>query len=78
MSDAHRPDEHQPHIGIEHGNPTDVEIAALVAALGSISAGPVDTAPLERNLWGHPVDKLRYPVFSWQLMSLRERLHLRR
>ncbi|MGB2813102.1 MAG: acyl-CoA carboxylase subunit epsilon, partial [Mycobacterium sp.] len=32
----------------------------------------------ERNLWGHPVDKLRYPLTSWQRVSMLERTHLRR
>jgi hypothetical protein len=29
-------------------------------------------------MWGHPVDKLRYPVFSWQRVTLLERIHMKR
>ena len=32
----------------------------------------------ELNLWGHPVDKLRYAIFSWQRVTLLERTHMRR
>jgi Acyl-CoA carboxylase epsilon subunit len=65
-------------IRVERGNPTDEELAALVAVLGSAAGGQAEPAPTERNLWGHPVDKLRYAVFSWQRVTLQERTHLRR
>jgi hypothetical protein len=29
-------------------------------------------------MWGHPVDKLRYAIFSWHRMTLLERTHMRR
>jgi hypothetical protein len=29
-------------------------------------------------LWGHPVDKLRYSVISWQKTTQVERTHIRR
>ena len=29
-------------------------------------------------MWGHPVDKLRYAIFSWQRVTLLERTHMRR
>ncbi|MGB6146304.1 MAG: acyl-CoA carboxylase subunit epsilon, partial [Mycolicibacter algericus] len=45
---------------------------------GSAGGGPVETGPQDRNMWGHPVDKLRYPLFSWQRVTLLERTHLRR
>ena len=70
--------DHQPHIRIERGQPTDEELAALVAVLGSAAGGPSEPAVRERNLWGHPVDKLRYPIFSWQRVTLLERTHMRR
>jgi hypothetical protein len=65
-------------IRVERGNPTDEDVAALVAVLGSASGGQAEPGPTERNLWGHPVDKLRYPVFSWQRVTLLERTHMRR
>jgi hypothetical protein len=69
---------HHVDIRIERGNPTDEDVAALVAVLGSASGGHQEPGPLERNLWGHPVDKLRYAVFSWQRVTLMERTHIRR
>ena len=65
-------------IRILKGNPTDAEIAALVSVLAGASGGSPDPGPTERNLWGHPVDKLRYPFTSWQRVTLMERTHLRR
>jgi hypothetical protein len=70
--------QHEPHIQILKGEPTDEELAALIAVLGSAGAGTANTGPAERNMWGHPVDKLRYPIFSWQRVTLLERIHMRR
>ena len=71
--------EHEPHIEVLRGNPSDEELAALIAVLGNASGGPVgEPGPPERNRWGLPIDKLRYPVFSWQLVTLVERSHMRR
>ena len=69
---------HEPHIEVLKGNPTDEELAALTAVLGSVGGGPGEPAQPERNRWGMPVDKLRYPVFSWQRITLQERMHMRR
>jgi hypothetical protein len=61
------------------GNPTAEELAALIAVLGSAGiSGAAEPGPAERNMWGHPVDKLRYPIFSWQRVTLLERTHMRR
>ncbi|BBX21615.1 hypothetical protein MTER_10260 [Mycolicibacter terrae] len=68
----------EPHIRVLKGNPTDAEIAALVAVLGTAGGGAAESGVRERNLWGHPVDKLRFPVFSWQRVTLLERTHMRR
>lgn len=70
--------EHHPHVDVLKGQPTEEELAALLAVLGSAGGGMPDTGPAERNLWAHPVDRLRYPVFSWQRVTLVERTHLRR
>jgi hypothetical protein len=70
--------DHEPHIRVERGQPTDEELAAVVAVLGRAAGNPSEPGPKERNLWGHPVDKLRYPVFSWQRITLQERTHMRR
>ncbi len=69
---------HEPHIQVLKGNPTDDELAALIAVLGSAGGGGVEPGPPEYNRWGMPVDKLRYPVFSWQKITLLERTHMRR
>jgi hypothetical protein len=71
----------EPDIQVLKGQPTDQELAALVAVLGSARGGaPQLNQPgqPERNRWGLAVDKLRYPVFSWQSITLRERTHMRR
>ena len=65
-------------IRIVKGNPTDAEIAAVVTVLAGLGGGAAEPGPIERNLWGHPVDKLRYPLTSWQRVSMLERTHLRR
>jgi Acyl-CoA carboxylase epsilon subunit len=67
-----------PHFRIERGQPTDDEVAALVAVLAGAGGGHPEPEPKERNLWGHPVDKLRYAIFSWQRVTLLERTHMRR
>ncbi|HUO38281.1 MAG TPA: acyl-CoA carboxylase subunit epsilon [Mycobacterium sp.] len=71
-------EDHEPHIRIERGEPTNEELAALVAVLGSLGGAAAEPGPQERNLWGHPVDKLRYAIFSWQWVTLLERTHMRR
>ena len=65
-------------IRVLKGNPTDAEIAAVVTVLAGLGGGAAEPGPIERNLWGHPVDKLRYPLTSWQRVSMLERTHLRR
>ena len=68
----------EPEIRILKGNPTDADIAAVVTVLAGLGGGAAEPGPIERNLWGHPVDKLRYPLTSWQRVSMLERTHLRR
>jgi Acyl-CoA carboxylase epsilon subunit len=65
-------------ITIVKGEPSEEELAALVAVLSAASGGRVEPGPQELNLWGHPVDKLRYAPISWQLVTLKERTHMRR
>jgi hypothetical protein len=68
----------EPHIQVLKGKRSDVELAALIAALGSVGGGAREQGESEHNRWGLPVDKLRYPVFSWQKITLLERTHMRR
>jgi hypothetical protein len=77
-TDASEPQAKAPHIQVLKGRPTDEELAALIAVLGSTTGGAGEPAPEEHNRWGLPVDKLRYPVFSWQKITLLERVHMRR
>ncbi|MFZ0226862.1 MAG: acyl-CoA carboxylase subunit epsilon [Mycobacterium sp.] len=74
----HEPHAHEPRIQVLKGEPTDAELAALIAVLSSATGGGGEPAPPEHNRWGLPVDKLRYPVFSWQKITLLERIHMRR
>jgi hypothetical protein len=74
---ASEPQAKAPHLQVLKGRPTDAELAALIAVLSSASGGG-ESAPPEHNRWGLPVDKLRYPVFSWQKITLLERVHMRR
>jgi hypothetical protein len=71
------PHTHEPHIQILKGRPTAAELAALIAVLGSIGGAPAPAEP-EPARWGLPVDKLRYPVFSWQRITLQGMSHMRR
>ncbi len=78
MSDSEASEATEAEIRILKGNPTDAEIAAVVTVLAGLGGGAAEPGPIERNLWGHPVDKLRYPLTSWQRVSMLERTHLRR
>ncbi|MCB0926633.1 MAG: acyl-CoA carboxylase subunit epsilon [Mycolicibacterium insubricum] len=67
-----------PEIRVLKGNPSDPELSALTAVLASVTAGAGDPGPQEFNPWGHPVDRLRMAVTSWQRITLLERTHMRR
>ncbi len=67
-----------PEIRILKGNPSDEDLAALVCVLAGGNSGGGEPGPQELNLWGHPVDKLRYSVVSWQRVTQLERTHIRR
>ncbi|CAN3127737.1 acyl-CoA carboxylase subunit epsilon [Mycobacterium sp. smrl_JER01] len=76
IDDPRPPD---PHFQVVKGEPTLEELAALVTVLAGAGGGaPADPGPQELNPWGHPVDKLRYDVTSWQRVTLLERMHMRR
>jgi hypothetical protein len=71
--------DHEAHIKVLSGQPTDEDMAALMAVLGTAGGGGAEGPVLrDRNMWGHPVDKLRYSIFSWQRVTLVERTHMRR
>ena len=75
MSDEQKA--HEPHIQVVKGEPTEEELAAVIAVLGAASGAPEEPREQEKNLWGHPVDRLRYSVFSWQRVTMVERTHMR-
>ena len=69
---------HDPHIKVLRGEPTEEELAAVIAVLAGASSAPAEPREAEQNLWGHPVDRLRYTTFSWQRVTLLERTHMRK
>lgn len=76
-SEANNSDHHV-DVRVERGNPSDEDIAALVAVLAGASGGRREPVVPPRNMWGHPVTNLRYAVFSWQRMTLLGRTFIRR
>ncbi len=74
---AHPVEQGVPEVRVLKGAPTDAELAAVVTVLAGLS-GTAAPGPEELNLWGHPVDKLRYNFSSWQSVTLRDRTHVRR
>jgi Acyl-CoA carboxylase epsilon subunit len=77
VSGQDAPQPHEPHIRVLKGQPTDAEVAALIAVLSSAGGGGEVGQP-EVTRWGLPVDRLRYSVFSWQKLTLVQRTHMRR
>ena len=69
---------HDPHIKVVKGAPTAEELAAVLAVVAAASGGQQEPREQEENLWGHPVDRLRYATFSWQRVTLLERTHMRK
>lgn len=83
VSDPHQltidePEHGVPEIRVLKGEPTDEELAAVVTVLAAAAGSSSHPGAQELNLWGHPVDKLRYAVTSWQRVTLLERTHMRR
>ena len=80
VSDEQQPQAqaHEPHIQVVKGRPTDDEMAAVITVLAASSGTAPEPREQEENLWGHPVDRLRYPTFSWQRVTLVERTHMRK
>jgi hypothetical protein len=68
---------HEPHIHIEKGNPTDAELAALIAVLGCVDAASPEPTQPERTRWGLPVDRLRFAMSNYQRLTLQQMTHMR-
>ena len=71
------PQHHDAPIQIVKGQPSAEELAAVIAVLAAASGVPAEPREQEVNLWGHPVDRLRYSYFSWQRVTLVGRTHMR-
>ena len=69
---------HEPHFQILKGQPTDEELAALIAVLGSAAGGAPEPEQPERTRWGLPVDRLRYAMSNYQRITLQQRVHMQR
>lgn len=69
---------HEPHIRILKGHPTDEEVAALVAALGSVGGAVPEPAEPERTRWGLPVDRLRFAMSNYQRLTFQQMTHMKR
>ena len=72
--DATQP--HEPHIAILKGKPTNAEVAALVAVLGSAGGAPEPAQP-ERTRWGLPVDRLRFAMSNFQRLTMQQMTHMK-
>jgi hypothetical protein len=72
------PHTHEPHFKVLKGEPTEEELAALMGVLAAAAGGQGQPEQEPRNMWGHPVDKLRFESFSWQRVTLLERTYMRR
>jgi hypothetical protein len=77
MSDTAAQQPHAPHIQVLKGHPTDAELAALIAVLGSAGGG-APPEQQESTRWGLPVNRLRFAMGNFQRITLQERLHMRR
>jgi Acyl-CoA carboxylase epsilon subunit len=81
MTDGGMTDEtqhhHDPHLEIVKGQPTDEELAALMAVLGGLAGSTPEPEHPERTRWGLPVDRLRYAMSNYQRITLQQRLHMR-
>jgi hypothetical protein len=75
VTDEHK---HESRIDVVKGTPTAQELAAVIAVLAAASGVDPEPREQEENLWGHPVDRLRYSTFSWQRVTLLQRTHMRR
>ena len=73
---AETPRPHLPHIHILRGRPTDAELAALIAVLGSSGATPAQP-PTESTRWGLPVDKLRFSMSNYQRLTMQQIAHMK-
>jgi len=70
------PQPREPHIKVLKGQPTDEELAALIAVLGGVGAATPEPTQPERTRWGLPVDRLRFAMSNYQRVTLQQRVHM--
>ena len=68
--------QHEPHIQILKGRPTDEELAALIVVLGS-AGGALPPEQPEQTRWGLPVDRLRFAMSNYQRLTMQQMTHMR-
>jgi hypothetical protein len=68
---------HEPHIQVLKGQPTEEELAALIAVLGSVRAASPEPTQPESSRWGLPVDRLRYSMSNYQRLTLQQMTHMK-
>ena len=68
---------HEPHIQIVKGEPTDEELAALIAVLGSAAGGAPEPEQPEGTRWGLPVDRLCYAMSNYQRLTMQQMTHMK-
>jgi hypothetical protein len=63
-----------PVMRVVRGNPTDEEVAALVAVLSALGGGADDPSPARQSAWGSPARAVRAPLSAgpggWQASAL--------
>jgi Acyl-CoA carboxylase epsilon subunit len=77
VTDETQQQPHEPHIQILKGQPTDEELAALVAVLGGVGAAAPEPEQRERTRWGLPVDRLRFAMSNYQRLTLQQMTHMK-
>lgn len=69
---------HEPHIQVLKGNPSDDELAALIAVLGNTTSSTANDGATEHNQWGLAVDRLRFTISTQQRITMQQRARMRR
>ena len=63
-----------PVVRVVRGNPTEEEVAALVAVLSALGGGADDPPPARPRAWGSPARAVRAPLSAgpggWQASAL--------
>ena len=75
-TDVTEPHAHEPRIRVLKGEPTDAELAALIAVLSSAGGAPQPAQP-ESTRWGQPVDRLRFAMSNYQRLTMQQIMHLK-